>query len=378
MGPDGPIPNTYYDTHPAFVSDADKKASDQYVDQGNQLIQKGQYQNAIRPLLYAIQANPGNAVAYNDLGAAYMDMKQDPVAAQYFQEAIQRDPSMAMAYRNLGILHDSTDASQAIPYYTKVLELTPSDAQVWAWRGYDYAVCGSPSKAMYDYARAIHLNPAYADAYHWRGTLELETNHDQAGYADLRRCRALNPSLGPIVAQDIHAIIAQREAVERQKVAARDARRRLIAQMPEVRRIVRQGPRFYYAAYQQARRDGESDEEARQKEEDAEFEYRRDCALQDAWDHNDQDAIDNIEGGNWSRDQIENYVAQDPDPNIVSPNDAGGGDTNSGDSGGGDMGGGGDTGGGESGGDTGGDTGGGDMGGGGDTGGGGGGGDDGG
>jgi tetratricopeptide (TPR) repeat protein len=341
-GPDGPLPNTYYDTHPANVSDADKKTSDKLVDQGNALIHQGHYQDAIRPLLNAIQANPNNAIAYNDLGAAYMDLKQNSIAAVYFTESIRRAPSMVLPYRNLGLLHDATDASQAIPYYTKVLQLTPNDSQVWAWRGYDYAVTGNSGQAMYDYTRALHLNAKYADAYHWRGKLELNTKHDRAGYADLRHSRVLDPALGPVIAQEIHSVMAQRHAI----VAQQRERQRIASQMPSIRRVVREGPRYYEAVYQAAVRDGDTNQEARDKEQQAENDYNRDVALQNAWEHGDEDTLNNIEAGNMSQDEIDNYNADDQ----PSSNSDGGSSDNGGDTGGGN----GDEGGGDTGGDIGG------------------------
>ena len=314
MGPNGPLPNTYYDTHPAEVSEADKKACNAGIVQGNQFINEGRYQDATRPLLDAIQANPNSAVAYNDLGVAYMGLKQYPVAAQYLLEATRRDPGMALAYRNLGSAYDQTSARQAIPYYTKVLQLTPNDSQVWAWRGYDYAVCGDRSDAMFGLTRAIHLNPRYADAYHWRGVVELHVRQDKAAYADLRRSRMLNPSLGAAIAQDIRAATAQRQqeiAEQRAAARARAEEEHIASRMPEIRRIAREGPRYYEAIYREARRDGETEGEARAKEEAARATWDRDVALQNAWEHNDQETMSHIEAGDWSQEQIANYNADD-------------------------------------------------------------------
>ncbi len=276
--------------------------SDHKLDQGNDLINHGNYYQAAIVLRQAIGANPLNSMAYNDLGCAYMDMKQWNQAIPCLAQAIHVGTTSKLPYRNLGISYDQTSAADAIPYYTHALQIDPTDSEVWGWRGYDHAVTGQTSAALYDYKKSLQLKPS-ADVYHWRGNLELSLGQDAAGYADLRESRSLNPNLGPEIAADIKSIIAER--TQKNKIAS--SREKFVAQERRIESIVAEGPRYYQAVYTAAKENGDSEQEADQLSEQARENYNRDVALQNAWEAGDYDTLNKIEAGEMSNDEIEAY-----------------------------------------------------------------------
>ena len=71
-----------------------------YIDQGVNLIKKGQYNEAIVSLDQAIQIDPDYALAYNYRGLAYFRTKSFDKALTDFDKAIQLNPSLAVAYNN--------------------------------------------------------------------------------------------------------------------------------------------------------------------------------------------------------------------------------------------------------------------------------------
>ena len=64
-----------------------------YIDQGVNLIKKGQYNEAIVSLDQAIQIDPNFALAYNYRGLAYFRTKSFDKALTDFDKAIQLDPN---------------------------------------------------------------------------------------------------------------------------------------------------------------------------------------------------------------------------------------------------------------------------------------------
>ena len=76
------------------------KDAKSYIDQGVNLIKKGQYNEAIVSLDQAIQIDPNYALAYNYRGLAYFRTKSFDKALTDFDKAIQLDPNLAVAYNN--------------------------------------------------------------------------------------------------------------------------------------------------------------------------------------------------------------------------------------------------------------------------------------
>ena len=81
----------------------------------------------------AIQANPGNAKALNNLGLARRKLGHIPEAIKAYRRAIEIDPAFALAYKNLGIaLEQSGDSQGAVKAYQKYAGLNPSASDLKA------------------------------------------------------------------------------------------------------------------------------------------------------------------------------------------------------------------------------------------------------
>jgi tetratricopeptide (TPR) repeat protein len=272
------------------------------VDQGYSLMSRGGYYQSINDFRTATAANPSDGTAYNDIGCALMDLKEYSVAIPYLKQAIHVGFTSWMPYRNLGICYDQTSAADAVPYYTKDLQLNPKDSTVWGWRGYDYMVNDEYTSAIYDYDKSLAIKPS-ADVYHWKGDAELDLGKDSAGYADLREARSMNPNLGPIIQADIKDILAARKQQNR----TANARRVYLAEARHIQAVVSEGPRYYQIAYAEAKQEGDSTEDADQKSEEARQQYDKDVALQSAWENGDYDTLNKIEAGEMSHEEISAY-----------------------------------------------------------------------
>ncbi|MBI1926223.1 tetratricopeptide repeat protein [Candidatus Poribacteria bacterium] len=77
----------------------------------------------------AIEINPNNANAHNNLGNAYEAQGQYEQAIAAYQRAIDIDPNDAIAHINLGVVYTKQGQyEQAIAAYKKGIDINPSDA----------------------------------------------------------------------------------------------------------------------------------------------------------------------------------------------------------------------------------------------------------
>jgi Flp pilus assembly protein TadD len=72
----------------------------QYVQQGRELIQKDQFDEALSPLDHAIDTDPWSAAAYNLRGYAHLRLLQFEQAVSDCSEAIRLQPNFLNAYEN--------------------------------------------------------------------------------------------------------------------------------------------------------------------------------------------------------------------------------------------------------------------------------------
>ena len=98
----------------------------QYLDQGVEKYDAGNYQGAIDDYTKAIEINPQDYTAYNNRGHAkrYLNDRQRAIAD--FTTAIEINPRIVLAYFNRGIDRFKLgDLRGAITDYDKAIEIDP-------------------------------------------------------------------------------------------------------------------------------------------------------------------------------------------------------------------------------------------------------------
>ncbi len=75
-------------------------SAQQYVQQGRELVQKNQFNEALSPLDRAIDTDPWSAPAYNLRGYAHLRLLQFDQAVADCSEAIRLQPNFSNAYEN--------------------------------------------------------------------------------------------------------------------------------------------------------------------------------------------------------------------------------------------------------------------------------------
>ncbi len=107
-----------------------------YYKEGNAYFDEQKYDLAIGSYTKALDINPSNKLALNNMGVAYMEQKNYTQAAAKFKQVLELDPAYDMAVLNLGIIYDEhiVDKEQALKYYDRYLELKgPRSTEVKRW-----------------------------------------------------------------------------------------------------------------------------------------------------------------------------------------------------------------------------------------------------
>ena len=105
----------------------------QYVRQGNQLFNKGDYERAEVAYSKAIEKNDRNAQAHYNLGNALMAQHKDSASVEHFQKASQLETNplrRSQSFHNTGVVCQRNRLyGEAIEAYKQALRLNPADEE---------------------------------------------------------------------------------------------------------------------------------------------------------------------------------------------------------------------------------------------------------
>jgi tetratricopeptide (TPR) repeat protein len=134
------------------------------------------------------------AIAYNNLGLAWLQKGDFDRAIASFDEAIRLDPEYSHAYTNRGVAWgEKGEYDRAIADYDQAIRLNPTESVSWNNRANARAKKGEYDHAIADYTEAIRLNPKYSVAYALRGEKWRLIGDLDRALADQDRAIALDP-----------------------------------------------------------------------------------------------------------------------------------------------------------------------------------------
>ncbi len=135
------------------------------ISKGNALVQKKDYDGAIKQYEDALKMDPKNAKAHLLLGLTYANKGDLDKALRFTEYALTLEKSYA-AYHNLGLIYaNKSDYQNAIDAYENALKLNPSSANEWYQLGRVYAASGNFAEGINAYKKAIAINPSLDSAY---------------------------------------------------------------------------------------------------------------------------------------------------------------------------------------------------------------------
>jgi tetratricopeptide (TPR) repeat protein len=220
--------------------------SDEAVNRGGELIEKQEYDKAIKEYDEAIRLNPGNACAFLSRGRAWHLKKDLDKAIADYNEAIRLEPENADAFQNRGrawyskceydkaikdddaVIHlNSNDASafqdrgdarycmkefdKAIKDYDEAIHLAPKDPGHFYSRALAWGKKRDLDRAIKDFGEVIKLNPEYAGAFYYRASTWLAKKEYDKAINDFNQAIRLDPKVADKFARRGSTWLAKKE-----------------------------------------------------------------------------------------------------------------------------------------------------------------------
>jgi tetratricopeptide (TPR) repeat protein len=129
-------------------------------DHAAELAAKGQDEAAIAEWKKALQINPDDPMANNNLGTHLLKRGQLDEAVPRFQKAVELKPDYADAQNNLGIvLLQKGRVGEAIEHLEKAEEINPRNTQTYYNLGAAFYMQGKVTEALAEWRAGLHVDP---------------------------------------------------------------------------------------------------------------------------------------------------------------------------------------------------------------------------
>lgn len=145
--------------------DADAKYALAYRNLGNAYLELGQPQEAIGWYERTLEVDPRSVESLNNLGMLRSQSKNYAGAIEVLSRAVHLAPDYPAAFNNLGIALAAANLhAQSVAVFRRALALTPDSPEANNNLGLALVESGWPDQAIEFLRRAIDLKPNYADA----------------------------------------------------------------------------------------------------------------------------------------------------------------------------------------------------------------------
>jgi len=184
-----------------MVPPADMKADD-LVESGRAAMGNGNFPVAIALFKRAAEVDPKNKFAWNNLGLAYLAIRQDDDAISALRKQIEINPYDEFAYNNLGRAYwQERKYDDAASAFHKQLEINPLDKFAHANLGAMYAEWHKYDDAAPELEKAASLTPESPELQVSLGDAYLNLGQDDKALAAFDR--AVELSATPLVWNNI-------------------------------------------------------------------------------------------------------------------------------------------------------------------------------
>jgi Flp pilus assembly protein TadD/parvulin-like peptidyl-prolyl isomerase len=157
---------------------------------------KGMLDEAILECKKAIDINPNDAKAHCGLGLAYYDKGMLDEAILEYKKAIDINPNDAMAHCGLGIAYGEKGMfDEAVLECKKAIDINPNDAKARNNLGLAYYDKGMLDEAILEYKKAIDINPNYAKAHCGLGLAYYDKGMLDEAILEYKKAINIDPNL---------------------------------------------------------------------------------------------------------------------------------------------------------------------------------------
>jgi tetratricopeptide (TPR) repeat protein len=157
------------------ASSNDRKKAETFFDEGQKLIEKGQYEDAIKSFKMATNLDSSYAEAYFQLGDCYYSLRQVDAAAKAYRKTITLDSSYVEAYNSIALcLNYVGYYDMAIEYHLKAIERQPNHPTSYYNIGQNFIRLKDYDNAIKYLEKQIEINPQLAEPYISLGAIYRE------------------------------------------------------------------------------------------------------------------------------------------------------------------------------------------------------------
>ncbi|MBU90461.1 hypothetical protein CMO94_02870 [Candidatus Woesearchaeota archaeon] len=143
----------------------------------------------------AIKLNPKFPEAYRNRGCNWFEKGNPDKAMEDLNVAIDLNPNFAVVYQLRGIIwHTKEDYETAIEEFNESIRLNPEDPDTFMNRGNSLFMLGDIDRAIRDYDKTIEIAPKYHLAYHNRGLAWRKKGNMLKADLDFAMAKRLPPS----------------------------------------------------------------------------------------------------------------------------------------------------------------------------------------
>lgn len=167
--------------------------SKQEYNKGDELFNQGAYEDAIAAYDVFLASNPKNVKALYNRGRAYEELGQFENAEKDFLNALEQDKKNTQILLSLSNIYQKQKRhSNALLYAEYAVEVPGAPAMAYFMKGRAMHQLGNTNEAFKEYSTAIKMDKNFGLAYYYRGMLKLATDRKKSGCDDLKAAFKLN------------------------------------------------------------------------------------------------------------------------------------------------------------------------------------------
>ena len=161
----------------------------------------GQYDEAIKVALRAVDKDPLSSEAHAFLAEVYADKNNWARALEEDHNAVKLNPNSSIAQRNLGyVLERQGRYVAAIEAYDQAAKLEPKLGYIRIGAGNSYLAQGDYENALVEYQKAVETNPDSPTGYDALGHGSSLAGDPDRAISMLRKAIEIDPEYGPAYA----------------------------------------------------------------------------------------------------------------------------------------------------------------------------------
>jgi tetratricopeptide (TPR) repeat protein len=137
----------------------DPQAVEVYRDLAQLNLRTGHTEDALHAAMRVRDLAPGDSSSYLFLGHVYVARGDLSMAAQQYEKALQIEPNNLKALENLGNYYSAVNTAKALTYYKQYLALEPHDAEIYFQMGFLFQKIGDTPGAISAFKQSIEFDP---------------------------------------------------------------------------------------------------------------------------------------------------------------------------------------------------------------------------